>query len=153
MVRKPDIQYIRCYTDGSSARVLQPVVTAPKTRLPKLRRKKALVIRLDPLAYVGLMLSAVMLVLMIVSCVQLADIQKKTDRMVSYVDTLKEENARLSDTYRSNYDLQDVERKALAMGMVPIEQVRRIQVTVTPAAQDEEPPKETFWAFLTGVFE
>lgn len=153
MVRKPDIQYIRCYTDGSSARVLNPIFAAPKTKLPKLRRKKDLVIRLDPLAYVGVLVSVCMLVLMVVSCVQLSNIQKKADLMDDYVDVLKEENARLSDTYEKGYDLEDIRAKAEAMGMVPIEQVRRITVAVTPPAQESEDQEPGFWAFLTDLFE
>lgn len=153
MVRKPDVQYIRCYTDGSSAKALRPQTAAPKTKLPKLRRKKELVIRLDPLAYVGIALSVVMLVLMIVSCFQLKQIQNETDQMVCYVDVLKEEYARLSDTYRKGYDLRDVEQKALAMGMVPVEEVQRIQVSVSPVQEQTEEPEESFWAFLAGAFE
>lgn len=153
MVRKPDIQYVRCYTDGSSARVLKPIFAAPKTKLPKLRKKRDLVIRLDPLAYVGVLVSLCMLVLMVVSCVQLANIQKQADRMDDYVDVLKEENARLADTYEKGYDLEDIRAKAEAMGMVPIEQVRRITVSVTPPAQEAETREPGFLSFLTDLFE
>ena len=153
MVRKPDVQYIRCQTDGSSARMLNPVFAAPKTKLPKLRRKKKLVIRLDPLAYAGILVSVIMLVLMVVSCFQLAGIQKQADRMDDYVDQLKEENARLSHTYESSYDLEDIQAKAEAMGMVPIEQVRRITVSVTPPAQETAQQESSIWAFLTDLFE
>ena len=153
MVRKPDIQYIRCHTDGSSARVVEPIFAAPKTKLPKLRRKKDLVIRLDPLAYMGVLVSVVMLVLMVVSCVQLSNIQKQADLMDDYVDVLKEENARLSDTYEKGYDLEDIRAKAEAMGMVPIEQVRRITVAVTPPVQEAEKQETGFLAFLTDLFE
>lgn len=146
MVRKPDVQYIRCYSDGSSARVLQLLKAAPKTRLPKVRKKKALVIRLDPLAYAGILVSLVMLVMMVASCFQLRAIQQKTDRMDSYVDTLKESNARLSDTYHSGYDLRDVEKKAKAMGMVPVDEVKRITVSVT--APQEQTAEPNTWAFL-----
>ena len=103
MVRKPDVQYIRCYTDGSSARALQLFTSAPKTKLPKAKRKKALVIRLDPLAYAGILVSLVMVVLMAISCIQLRAIQEKTYQMDSYVDTLKEQNARLSHNYHTGY--------------------------------------------------
>ena len=149
MVRKPDVQYIRCYTDGSSARALQLFKSAPKTKLPKARRKKAMVIRLDPLAYAGILVSLVMLVMMVVSCFQLRAIQEKTYQMDSYVDTLKEQNARLSHNYHTGYDLKDVEKKAKAMGMVPMDEVKRITVSV------EEPQEQTVenntWAFLTDL--
>lgn len=152
MVRKPDIQYIRYYTDGSSARALRLLPAAPKAAPARPKRKKALVIRLDPLAYVGVVVSLVMLVLMVVSCIQLSGIQRKTDTMNSYVDTLKEENARLSDTYHSGYDLRDVEKKALAMGMVPVEEVRRITVSVDTPVETEE-QDSALWAFLTDISE
>ena len=149
MVRKPDVQYIRCYTDGSSARVLQLLKPAPKTTLPKVRRKKAPVIRLDPLAYAGILVSMVMLVLMVISCFQLKSIQEKTYQMDGYVDVLKEQNARLTHNYHSGYDLKDVERKARAMGMVPVDEVRRITVSVDlPQEQTVQP---NTWAFLTDL--
>lgn len=150
MVRKPDVQYIRCYTDGSSARALRPILAAPKTKLPKLRKKKALVIRLDPLAYAGILVSAIMLVLMVVSCFQLAEIQRQTNRMDDYVDALKEENARLADTYQNGYDLEDVRAKAEAMGMIPISEARHITVSV-PVEKPESSDSGT-WAFLTDIF-
>ena len=149
MVRKPDVQYIRCYTDGSSARALQLFKSAPKTKLPKVRRKKAMVIRLDPLAYAGILVSMVMLVMMVVSCFQLRAIQEKTYQMDSYVDTLKEQNARLSHNYHTGYDLKDVEKKAKAMGMVPMEEVRRITVSVEEPV--EEMAENSTWAFLTDL--
>lgn len=152
MVRKPDIQYIRYYTDGSAARALRLLPAAPKTKLPKLKRQKALVISLDPLAYAGILVSLVMLVLMVVSCIQLAGIQQRTDVMNSYVDTLKEKNARLDDTYHSGYDLKDVEQKALAMGMVPIEEVLHITVAVD-ATREAEESVTPLWAFLTDISE
>ena len=37
MARKPDVQYIRYITDGSSSRVVQPAKPKPKTRLPKIQ--------------------------------------------------------------------------------------------------------------------
>ena len=152
MVRKPDIQYVRCYTDGSSARALQLFPAKPKTALPRTKKKKARVFHLDLLAYAGIAVSVVMLVLMIVNCVQLSQIQKKTDVMSGYVDVLKEDNARLNDTYQSGYDLMDVKKKALAMGMVPVEEVRHISVAVEMPVQQKEAGPEV-WAFLTDISE
>lgn len=152
MVRKPDIQYLRGYTDGSSARALQFLPIAPKTKLPKPRRQKHYVLRLDPLAYAGIAVSLLMLVLMVVSCIQLSGIQKKTEAMSDYVDVLREENARLQDTYDKSFDLEDIRRKALAMGLVPVEEVTHIRVQVEhPLAEQEE--SAAYWAFLTDISE
>lgn len=152
MVRKPDIQYVRCYTDGSSARALQLFPAKCKAALPRKKKNKALVIRLDPLAYAGIAVSVVMLVLMIINCVQLSQLQKQTDAMSSYVDVLKEENARLADTYEKGYDLMDVKKKALAMGMVPMDEVRHISVVVEMPEEQADSGSGN-WAFLTDVFE
>ena len=152
MVRKPDIQYVRCYTDGSSARAMQLLPKKSKTALPRAKKKKASVFYLDPLAYAGILVSVVMLVLMIVNCVQLAGIQNQTDAMSSYVDVLKEENARLTNTYQTGYDLTDVKKKALAMGMVPVDEVRHISVTVE-APVEQADSGSAVWAFLTDISE
>ena len=152
MVRKPDIQYVRCYSDGSSARALQLFPVKSKAALPRAKKKKVQVFRLDPLAYAGIAVSVVMLVLMIVNCVQLTQIQKQADAMSSYVDVLKEENARLSHTYETGYDLMDIKKKALSMGMVPVEEVRHITVSVEASAEQEE-SDSAVWAFLTDISE
>lgn len=151
MARKPDVQYIRFVTDGSAARVAEQAPVRAKTRLPKVRKPKAgaSVIYLDPLAFVGILLSCVMLVLMVVNCVQLHDYQLKANAMDDYVDSLIEDNARLADKYEGEIDLQDIEQKAYALGLVPIDQVRHISVKVErPVETVEAGP---MWGMLTGV--
>ena len=151
MARKPDVQYIRFVTDGSAARVAEQIPVRAKTRLPKLKKPKAKIsaIYLDPLAFVGILLSCVMLVLMVVNCVQLHDYQMKANAMDDYVDSLIEANARLADEFESQIDLKDIEEKAYALGLVPIDQVRRITVDVErPAGPAEAAP---MWGMLTGV--
>ena len=138
MARKPDVQYIRFVTDGSAARVAEPVKPVTKTRLPKVRKKKALVLHIDLLAAVGVLLSVVMLVLMVVSCFQLKHYQQQANAMDDYVDYLKSENARLSYLYEQNVDLQAIEETALAMGLVPMDQVERITVSVENSQQQAQ---------------
>ena len=73
MARKPDVQYVRFVTDGSAARVAEWLPVKAKTRLPKIKKRKAKAsaIYLDPLAFVGILLSCVMLVLMVVMAILL----------------------------------------------------------------------------------
>lgn len=152
MARKPDVQYIRFVTDGSAARVAEQAPAPARTRLPKVKKqkRKETVIHVDPLAFVGVALSCVMLVLMVISCFQLHRYQMLANRMDDYVDALKEENARLSDTYRRNIDLKDIEEKAIALGLVPIEEVRHISVSVekTAATEGSDAPH---WGVLAGA--
>lgn len=154
MARKPDIQYIRYVTDGSSARVIQPVKPKAKTRLPRIRIPESPVIRLDPLALAGIVVSVIMLVLMVVNCAQLSAVQQEANAMDDYVDHLKTENACLNDKYQSGYDLKDIEEKALALGMVPVDQVQRITVNVpAPQPAEDAPESGGLMTFLTGLFD
>lgn len=152
MARKPDVQYIRFVTDGSSARVAEQAPVRAKTKLPKVKKQRVKdpVIYVDPLAFTAVVLSCVMLVLMVVNCVQLQNYQNMANQMDDYVDTLKEENARLTDIYNKNIDLKDIEEKALALGLVPIEEVRHVTVAVdkTVVTEQTDAPQ---WGVLTGV--
>ena len=142
MARQPDVRYIRLYTDGSAARKMEPTFLKNTIRLPNAKRKKKLVLRIDPVAVLGVAVAAVMMVLMLVGVVQLSAAQKQEAVMAEYVQTLKTENEVLQNTYNSGYDLGEVEELALALGMVPKEQVQRISIRV---AQEEEAPTPGVW--------
>ena len=134
MARQTQIQYIQLYTQGSAARQLEPAVPErrkPKTKLPKPRRERVRVLRVDPLAWCGILVAAVMFVLMIVGCVRLYLVQAENARLESYVDQLIVENQVLQDTYESSYDLMEVYEAALEMGLVPVEQVPHIDIRVS----------------------
>lgn len=133
MARQPEIQYIRLYTQGSAARQLEmapPDRKKPRTRLPKPRREKQMVIRLDPIALCGIVVAAVMLVLMVVGSLRLYRIQQETARMEKYVAALQLENQVLEYTYESGFDLEEIREIALSMGMIPKEDVPQITIRV-----------------------
>ena len=154
MARKPDVQYIRYITDGSSARVVQPAKPKPKTRLPKIQLPKSPVIKLDPLAFAGMLVSVIMVVLMVVNCVQLSTIQQEANVLDDYVDYLMTENARLTDEYNKGYDLNDIREKALALGLVPVDQVQKITVNVpAPEFVTDTPEEQNVLTFLVSLFE
>lgn len=156
MARKPDVQYIRYITDGSSARVVQPARPKPRTRLPKLkiRLPESPVIKLDPLALAGILVSVIMAVLLVVNCVQLSAIQQEANVLDDYVDYLETENARLTDLYNKGYDLTDIREKALALGLVPVDQVEKITVNVPAPEQTTGPAEEQgVLTFLAGLFD
>ena len=66
MARRPDIQYVRYYTDGSAARQLEPKAPRKKQQLPKVKQQPKQTLYIQPMAIAGVLLSAVMLVMMIV---------------------------------------------------------------------------------------
>ncbi len=151
MARKPDIQYVRYYTDGSAARQLE--VQSPhkyKTAAPRPRKRKGYVIYVDPLALGGTLLAAVMLVAMLVSGIQLAVARQQLSDAKAYVTTLTQSNERLRQTYEESYDLEEVEKSALALGMIPVSQATTISVEVEKEQIVEEP---TFWERMSAKLE
>ena len=155
MARKPDIQYVRYYTDGSAARQIE--VRSPQKRkaaAPRPRKQQGYVIYVDPLAVAGILLAAVMLVSMLVSGIQLAVAKQQLSDAKAYVTTLSQNNERLRKTYEEGYDLEEVEKSALALGMIPASQARTIFVEIEEDVIVEE--EVTFWdrlsAKLTELF-
>lgn len=154
MARRPDVQYIRFYTDGSAARQIEqkPEGKKKQARAAYPRRQSKIVIHLDPLPLAGILISAVMMVLMVVGLVQLCDAQAQAQRMDSYVQKLTQENERLTEEYKSGYDLSAVGEMALALGMVPAEQIDRIPIAVTIPEPEPEPSAwEQFVDFLSAL--
>ncbi len=153
MAPKPDIQYIRFYTDGSAAKKVAPLAPLKTLKLPKIKLRKKIVLHIDPIAIGGIVMSAVMLILMTVGAVRLYTARQQLDQMNSYVQTLQEERTTLQATMSEGYDLAEIERTALALGMVPKEQVEHIMLEVSQEQEQEEVGTwEWFYTFLTGLF-
>ena len=157
MERKPDIQYIgQFYIHGSEARELarQEQAKQAKTKLPLARLKNVQKVYLDPVALIGITVAVIMLAVMILGAVQIHEAWAEYEQMSEFLSELKRENAVLEHGYRSGFDLEDIRVKALALGMIPVEEAETIQVRVTvPAAQ----PEPTWWEdivwFLEGLIE
>ena len=153
MARKTDIQYIRFYTEGSAARKFAPLAPLKTIKLPKIKLRKRITLHIDPLAYAGILMAAVMLVLMAVGMARLNAVRQELQTMDAYVQTLTQENQQLQQTFREGYDLEQVERTALALGFVPKEEVTHITIRVAPEQVVEEPSTwERVYTFLTGLF-
>ena len=75
------------------------------------------------------------------------------EQMSNYVSRLNQNNAELERTYRDGYDLEDIRDKALALGMVPVEEVPSRTITVTLS---QPKPERTLWDdivwFFSGLF-
>lgn len=156
MARQPDIRYIHIYTDGSAARKIEPEYKPKKKAQqpkPRVRRKKKMVIYLDPLSVLALMSTVLLAVAMTVGMIQWGNVRNQTVQLEEYVDALQAENAQLHMEYKAGYDLDEIEQKALAMGLVPAEQVEHVSIHVQIPEADAQP---TFWerlgAFWTELF-
>lgn len=153
MAPKLDIQYIQFYTDGSAAKKVAPVAPLKTIRLPKIQIKKKLVLHIDPVALCGILMAGIMFVLMTVGVFQLRAARQEAKIMSDYVQTLQQENVELYTTLSDGYDIQQVRQTALALGMVPKEQVRHVSIDLPEMPVEEESGSwEQFYIFLTGLF-
>lgn len=156
MVHKPDIQYIQqFYVYGSEAKVveLKPVPKKPKTKLPKPKVEKVTNIYIDPLAVCGLVVAAVMLVVMIIGLFQFRSVCREQKQLENYMTTLEETSEELETFYHSQYNLDEIRERALAIGMVPIEENPPIPITVTIPEPEPEPTAwDNFVWFISGLF-
>ena len=155
MAQQPEIQYIRYYADGSAARKAEFVAPFKTLRLPKLKKKRnqVTVHYIDPVAVLGILISAMMLVLLFVGFVQLTAANREAKQLEQYVHTLEQQNARLQAEFDQALKLEDVQRTADALGLVPVEQVTHITMKL-PVCEEPETPDawERFVTFLTALF-
>ena len=153
MARKPDIQYVgQFYIHGSEAKELarQEQAKHAKTMLPLARLQQVQKVYVDPVAIMGLVVAAVMLVVMIIGAVSIRNAWTEHQAISTYLEKLRVENAQLEEDYHNGFDPEDISTKALAMGMVPMEQANVIDIRVTVPAAEQEP---TWWDDLVWLLE
>ena len=156
MAQKHDILYVNFYTDGSAAKKIAPAfpITQPKRKATAKRHKKH-VIYIDPVAVGSLIVAAVLLVMMAVGLTNLQNAQAEAQQMENYLSQLNQENIRIQEEFDSQVDLETVEKTALAMGMVPKDQVTTVPIQVDEIHL-EAPAEETVWekmyTVLTNLF-
>lgn len=153
---KPDIEYIqKYYSYGSEAKVIEfkPVYKKPKTQLPKPQKEQKTTVYIDPVAFCGLMVAIVMLLVMVAGLIRFDMACQDYQEMQAYLMELRNENVSLNHTYHTGYDLEEVETTARALGMVPASEVTTYTVKVSVPEPELEP---TLWDdivwFFTGLF-
>ena len=153
MAQHPKVEYIRMYTDGSAARKLEIAAPVKHAKAPRARKLKKILVYVDPVALAGIAVAVIMLVVMMASAVNLYSLQMETAVLENYVNDLQVENAELRAQYESDLNLNEIERTALALGMVPREEVRHVTVQLEAVETGETPDVwQQFRTFLTGLF-
>ena len=154
MARYPDVQYINAFVSGSMAYQCAPAPKRKKVTLPKQKKKNKIVISVDPAALVGIALAFVCMIMLVGGFMRLQDAKAETAQLESYIADLKTENKQLQDTYDAGYDLEEVEKIAIAIGMVPKTEVTTVTIDTPITLEEPEEPTgwEAFWSFLTGLF-
>ena len=141
MAQKPKIQYIgQFYVHGSEARALQleEERKKAKARRPLARLQQVELIYVDPVAVLSIVVSVIMLATMLTGVMALKEDWAEYEQMAAYVSFLNKENAKLEREYRAGYDLEDIQSKALALGLVPRDQLTSRTVTVTMPVEEPE---------------
>ncbi len=156
MVRKPDIQYVHeFYVHGSEAKVLElkPRRKRAKTLLPRVAPDKSIRIAVDPIALAGILVVAAMVVLMVVGCFQYVEARQENQAMMNQVISLQNRNVTLNQEYESEFDLADVQQKALGLGMIPVSEAEVLYINPVVPQREPEP---TWWEdivwFAEGLF-
>jgi hypothetical protein len=73
--------------------------------------------------------------------------------MAAYVNTLQTENNALQAEFEESLDLEELERNALALGMVPASHAEQIKIQVTdPATGEDSGALANFFNLLTDLF-
>ena len=141
MAQKPKIQYVgQFYIHGSEARALEleEQRKRAKARRPLARLQQVELIYVDPIAIASIVVSVIMLFTMLTGALALKEDWAAYEQMSTYVSYLHKQNAQLEKEYRSQYDLEDIRSKALALGLVPREELENRTVTVTMPVKEAE---------------
>ena len=160
MAGKADIQYIHpYYTSGTAAKKV--AVKAPKNKKPlptfeprfMEEPEEKIIVKLDPVSLCAIAVCTVLVVMMVVSLFQYSSAYHRNVALQEYVYTLEGENVRLERDYRSSFELEDIRKQALALGMIPLEEARTIQVAGRVPVAEAEPTRwEQIEMFLGELF-
>lgn len=156
MERKPDIQYVhQFYIYGSEAPAIELEKPKKKRRfsLPQVVPERKLRLCIDPMAVCGIAVAIVMLILMAVGVSQYMEACDSYEAMSDYVIDLRNENVRLEQEFRAGYDLEDIHAKAIALGMIPVEEAEVEYIAGYVPIEKEEPTiwEDIIW-FCKGLF-
>ena len=152
MARKSDIQYVQFYTDGSAARkleIVRPERQPRKKPVQRTRRRKRIVIHVDPVAIVGTVLAFSLLFVMGSGFRELHAAKQQVRDMETYVQIMEADNILMEKTVREGYDLDQVREQAEAIGLVPEEEVEHIEFHDEAPAQ---PLQRSLWEQIKGFF-
>ena len=156
MAAKPEIQYVgQFYVYGSEARKLEPKRQERKknTILEQPKAEQVRVISVDPVALIGLVVAAAMIICLAVCALQIGETWQEYEAVSDYMAQLMMENSSLKHEYVNSYDLAEVEATAVALGMIPATEAQTIILPVSIPVAEAGP---TFWEdlvwFAQGLF-
>ena len=160
MAQKPykhNIEYIqKYYSYGSEAKVIEfkPLrQESQKPAVPKREKEPVTTVCIDPIAFCGMMVAVVMVVVLLAGILQFSAVSQDHEIMENYVMQLREEKILQQHQYKAGYDLDEIEVTARALGMIPIGEAETILLRVEVPARQEDPGffENVIW-FFSGLF-
>ena len=156
MALKPEIQYIgQFYVHGSEAKALdvQPEEKRSDYRLPLHHFERLQKVHVDPLALGSIVLAIVMMVCMVTCTLRIQTAWEELEAANRYVYNLEAIHRQRVTEFRSSYDLEAIRAAAETMGLVPVADVKTMEITVTMPEPEAEPSlwDDIVW-FMEGLF-
>ena len=153
MASRVEVQYVQFYTDGSAAKKI--AAPTPKKHIqekPVQKRAKRKVIRIDPVAVLSLAVCLALFITLGLGIGKVQQAKRENAQMAQYVETLTQKNESLAQEYAAGYDLHEIEKTAIALGMVHSDQASHRGVTIQMEAQTPVQPQMNFWQNLVAFF-
>ena len=94
----------------------------------------------------GCLMLAVLLCVMFSGISEFLEARQELQQMQNHVISQRQQNALLREKYEDGIDLEEIQRAALALGMVPEDQVRHITISVP---MEQTVPQNNFLTQLT----
>lgn len=155
MADRNNIQYVRYYAPGSEAIKLDPKPERRAKPLPKpVPEEERIPIRFNPVEVFGCTVAVIMVVCVIVGFCQLYGLNTQLAQARTDLSTQKNINYELEKNYHNGYDLEEIRAAAEAMGLVPMERVQHITISIPEPEEVEELPWwQEWWLEFQAMFE
>lgn len=154
MTQRRPIEYVQFYTVGTAAKkveVAKPKLAEPVFLPPVVHKRKRVYV--DPVPVLGMLVAVCMLFTMFIGLQHLRQVRQDAESMEQYVLYLQQVNEEKEDLYRNSFSLEEIEKTALALGMVPADQVLHQYIDVSEPPVEEAPSfLDSVGTFLSGLF-
>ena len=155
MAKHSNGRYIQFYTSGTAAVKVEIQDEQKWAPLPEPKPQPKILIPVDPVAMIGFVVAVCMLLLMAAGITQLNEARQEVAAMEHYVAQLTAQHQTLATEYENGYTPNVIRPQALAMGMVPAEEIPVVHIYVTmPQAQPQEQVtfQDQITTFLADLF-
>lgn len=137
----------------------RPAVLPEEKPLRQAKKVPKAVPAIAPLAVIGVVVAAVLLLMVIYSYVQLYEATERTGTLSKQLASVRADTAKLRSNYESRIDLTEIEARARDLGMTQPSARQSVYLNIAGADHaevlqvDERSYAEKAWDALTGSFQ